>query len=167
MTQKGRSILVISILSALLFFPIYYGLEKHSRRFPSPYRGYARHSDLKQIGLAIHLYAESYHGHLPPTLTILCPRYLSDPRVLASPGLIDEAEGKESWYSQRFYYLFEGASVPYDGMHPSTPLVINRFLDGDDVAFAVLYADGHVDYVSKQARMTELLNRAGQWRVRH
>ena len=166
MTRNAREVIGVVFISAILFVPIYLGLEKHNRNSNRRYAGYGRRSDLKQIGLAMHLYCQSYNEFLPPTLSILYPGFISDPRVLASPGEIEENEERESWSPQRYHYLYEGSSVSLRDVPVNLPLVINSFIAGDEVYYAILFADGHVEPVYG-SKIGEILNRTKKWRSNH
>jgi len=88
-------------------------------------------SNLRQVGLAIHMYADDHDEKFPPDLQVLMPDYIDNPRVLKCPGR-------------------PGATYTYlPGRKAVTPGdVVIAYEDPDNHSgrgFNVLYADAHVE----------------------
>jgi len=99
-------------------------------------------SNLKQIGLAMEIYARDYGGKFPPALKDLVPAYLTDERVFHS---LSDRSDKPS-------YLYVPGLTFKDS--PLTMVVIERssiHADGRHV----LFVDTHVSWMEEGAFQAE------------
>src|SRR5665213_4345471 len=114
-------------------------------------------SNLKNIGLAIQIYAESHHGHYPATFeellvtsdltpdTFVCPESNDD----RAPG--DTAADQASHLRDGHYlsYVYVGGKLTTSASNPASVVVAYEPLTnhhGDGIN--VLFADGHVEWTA-------------------
>ena len=96
---------VLSLLAALLF-PAFAKTRTQARRT-------ACTSNLKQIGLAFHLYKQDFDGGLPTHLSIVSEPYLRDARALLCPSDGKRGQITGNDYYEGNKYLISGVSYEY------------------------------------------------------
>lgn len=151
-----KEYVIIPVLAALLFLPVFSCLQAHSRHASrGRHYGWGRSYDLKQVGLALLMY-ESDHGTLPPTLLALLgsgPRdeYLP-PKLLACAGdLHPENTGDGAWALDTYHYLYEGGARLAD-VPAGAPLVVYPFASsGGVVRYTIVRKDGRVEMLDEDA----------------
>ena len=96
-------------------------------------------SNLKQIGLGIHMYAQGNEEKLPEKIEDLVPSYIVDAKVLWCPDSKKKQEGKETNY-------ILNKEVTSIGERPGTPLAWDDpEEDRHKGSLNVLFLDGHVE----------------------
>jgi len=98
-------IAILSLLAALLF-PVFATSRARARRT-------ACTSNLRQIGLAFHLYRQDFDGGLPGHLSIINQSHLRDARVLLCPGDAQRGQVAGNLYYEGNSYLPSGVSYEY------------------------------------------------------
>jgi len=102
-------------------------------------------SNLRQIGRAVHMYVVD-QGDYPTSLMALFPKYLTDRRILENPArvvhlpegdyrlvpLTKEVASKQPWAKVLAYEILSRGEAPQQNLN-------------------VLFADGHVEYVTIEA----------------
>jgi prepilin-type processing-associated H-X9-DG protein len=112
-------------------------------------------SNLRQIGTAVHLYANDHQTELPPDLGALYS-YLGTPVVFLAPqrlGTIPLPGGKPEdvakWVNENSDYVYVGKVFgKYTNIlnAPQTVLAHEKFELSNNDRVYVLYADGHVEF---------------------
>ena len=93
--------------------------------------------NLKQIGMAMSLYAGDYDDHFPPTLDVLLPRYVKDELLLHCPS---DRSGERS-------YVY----VPGLGVDERPTVIVAFDRRGNHLnGRIVLYVDGHIGWRSEE-----------------
>jgi prepilin-type processing-associated H-X9-DG protein len=95
-------------------------------------------SNLKQIGLACHVYADKHDGKFPPYLDVLFPDYLPDKKVLICPSASHEGKSGSSDY----VYAAGGTTKAKDQI-----LAYDNTGNHRGVGRNVLFTDGHVEWM--------------------
>lgn len=98
-------IAVLSLLAALLF-PSFAKARSQARRT-------ACVSNLKQIGMAFHMYRQDFDGGLPTHLSIVNASYLRDARALLCPSDSKRGQIAGNDYYEGNKYLPSGVSYEY------------------------------------------------------
>lgn len=98
-------IAILSLLAALLF-PAFAKSRAQARRT-------ACTSNLKQVGIAFHLYRQDSDGGLPSHLSIINQSYLRDARVLLCPSDRKRGQVAGNDYYEGNTYLPSGVSYEY------------------------------------------------------
>ena len=106
-------------------------------------------SNLKQIGLALHMYAQDYDGKFPDDLSTLCPNYISNPKIFKCRGDKTISEIKEMKQGTRISYVYVTVLTEQD----STDRILAYdaspdFHDGE--GRNVLFLDGHVAWYAEK-----------------
>ena len=136
--------IAILALSGLLFPLFFIPFEKQADRSPRYSAGF---SDLKHIGLAMHLYSEAY-GNYPVNLADLYPAYLSWPRLERETAEdADAAEEEGEWGQPGLIYLGQGGNLSPGELPSDFPLIIYPFPHHNDNEFgySVFFNDGHLE----------------------
>ena len=134
------TISIIAILAAILF-PVFARAREKARQMNCQ-------SNLKQIGLALSLYARDYAGHFPPRqddLTPIVDRYLLDAECLTCPS-VAVAGSSQSTPARRpaVDYFYRAGFCDDDD--PRTPLAADSDLGRHNGGAACLFADGHTKW---------------------
>jgi len=96
---------------------------------------------LHQLGIACHQYANDHQGALPPDLAALQPAYIPDARVLVCP-----VSGKA------YVYRREAAGRTLkDIVNPVATVLAHDAADAHPGGGHVAYADGHVEWLGREA----------------
>jgi prepilin-type processing-associated H-X9-DG protein len=133
-------IAIIAILAAILF-PVFARAREKARQTSCL-------TNLKQISLALSLYARDYAGHFPPgqdDLTPLIDRYLLDPEPLTCPSVSQPREGETPPATTPAMDYFYRAGF-CDDDDPLTLLVADNTLDRHNGGPNCLFADGHIKW---------------------
>ena len=115
-------------------------------------------SNMKQIGMALHIYAQDYDEQFPPTLMELYPKYINSPSVFWCPTDKDSMptdinnNKMDAINSVRISYQYNsGYNIPSSS---DIPLVWDNgcggSLDNHKKGGNVLYLDGHVQWLPKE-----------------
>lgn len=104
-------------------------------------------SNLKQIGIAIHMYAVDHDGKLPPDLQTLVNEGILTAQALRSP--LDDDPGEEG------SYIYVGAGLDTD-MGPMLPVAYEKPEIHGGYMTNVVFLDGHVEFTTMD-RLEELL----------
>jgi hypothetical protein len=126
---------------------------------------------LKQIGLALRVYAHEHGDRLPPHLADTL-QHLGDPRILLHPGdvrvppadlVAQSRDAQVRWIDEHspFVYVRPGVLLKEVGSPGSTVAVHERFEPGQDEPVGVLFVDGSVQMMSPD-RLRQLLDEAAQ-----
>lgn len=121
---------------------------------------------LKQIGLALRIYAADHADRFPPHLVEIL-KTPGDARVLLHPRdseppppdlLTQSRQARMAWIDQKspFVYVLPGGSLKEIQSSQTTVLVYERPRPGEDSPVGVLFADGSVQSVAP-AQLKELL----------
>ncbi len=104
-------------------------------------------SNLRQLGLAIHMWADDNDEKFPPTanLKLLVPNYIDNPKVFKCPSghasYMDFVKGKVTARSSSYVYLPGRAATT-----PGWVIIAYGKLENHKVGRNVLYADAHVEW---------------------
>jgi hypothetical protein len=122
---------------------------------------------LKQIGLALRIYAVDHADRFPPHMADLLvilgdPRLLLHPRDLQVPPadlMTQPREAQMAWIDQHsaFIYVLPSASLKEIQSPGTSVAVYERPEPGDDPTVGVAFADGSVQRVTLE-RLNQLLN---------
>ena len=147
----------ITLITAVVLF-----VETEFRILRGPYRRTPHQqcrANLKQIGLAIHLYAWSYGGYVPPKLELLYPDYLSDKQILYCPS-----RKKKSGSDAASEYIYEVERGYIKTVNDDAGLIVAYDppdVQGDNqvnsLHYNVLFLDGYVDYSVSREKLEALL----------
>ena len=109
-------------------------------------------NNLKQIGLALRLYADDHAGKFPPKagiggIAFLVPnnRYIEFGSLFANPNNVDTSAGGDTLDEENTHYAYLGSKMN-NNMSPSEeiPLAIEKPYKDMKGKLNVLYLDGHV-----------------------
>ena len=152
--KEAKAVLVGKIISAAVLLGLFSGMMYYfcpHEMFAPPRRGRtvpACMSNLKQIGLAIHLYTQSFNGYLPPDFEVLVPAFLSDPKTLRCPHRKEKdiVVTSSDYYCEDVFRL----RIDGDGLPPDTILAYDlpgNHADesGKTLVYHVLFLDAHVE----------------------
>jgi len=131
-------IAIIAILAAILF-PVFARAREKARQTSCQ-------NNLKQISLALSLYARDYAGHFPPgqdDLRPLIDRYLLDPEPLTCPSVLRPGNAPPGTRPRMDYFYRAGFC---DDDDPLTLLVADNSLDRHNEGLNCLFADGHTKW---------------------
>ncbi len=131
--------------------------------------------NLRQIGLACHMYADDGDQCFPPSFKDLFPDYIDNARIFACPSgsatwrdyKTGEVTGKSSDYA---YVPGLRADMPGEFILAYEKSLDNHHRDGNPRGRNVLYADAHVDWwpakeeAEFQARLVEQREALAGWR---
>jgi hypothetical protein len=123
---------------------------------------------LKQIALALRIYAVDHGDRFPPHMADLFP-HLGNPRLLLHPHdsqtlpadlMTQPREVQMAWIDQQspFVYVLPGAAIKEIQSPATTVAVYERPQPGDDSTVGVAFADGSVQLVTPE-RLKQLLDR--------
>ena len=101
-------------------------------------------SNLKQIGLACHMYAQENNGNFPERLSQLYPQYAPGLNLFKCPTADYPVETKEDIDSESTYVLVSGLKSTD---RPETVLVHEKVDSHHGDGGNVLHVDGHVKWV--------------------
>jgi prepilin-type N-terminal cleavage/methylation domain-containing protein/prepilin-type processing-associated H-X9-DG protein len=133
-------IAIIGILAAILF-PVFARAREKARQTVCQ-------SNLKQMGLALSLYARDHAGHFPPRqddLTPLLERYLPDERVLQCPSARQPVPGAAGPLPPVDYYYRPGLCDEDD---PTTAIVGDSAPERHNTGSNYLFVDGHTKWMT-------------------
>ena len=114
-------------------------------------------NNLRQIGLAVHIWSDMQGGgQLPPDLNTLVKAKLLPPRTLINPRLGEPAPAPEgltdqqvdTWVADHSGYVYIGGGKTFTQMRQgqaNTPMAYERFSPELGDTMNVLFADGHVE----------------------
>ena len=83
-------------------------------------------SNLKQIGCAMHLYADEWGGHFPPELGRLYPKYVTDRRTFLCPSKAVSTNLRAGDVALDFSVCYQYTPGLTDKSSPDSILVIDR-----------------------------------------
>jgi len=148
---------VIVGLACLLFAPIYSCLDRRGNRRRGGWHGYGRTGDLKQIGLALRMYAADNDEWFPSSYwDVHDAGYLTARKILICPADLEPQPVVEGWEMNRYYYFCEGGVA--EGQvenQTATPAMVYPFRSGSRPMFTVLFMDGHVRMYADATFFTE------------
>ena len=126
------AIIIVIILAAGLLLPAL----SRSRESSPPGPAVRSRWHLRQLGLALNMYAQDYDGQLPPSLhTLVDEGYVTNPYLLVNP------RGEGCGY----VYTYYADPLPEEAEAlKSTPVVAEAVPHG--IGRNVLYLDGHVSW---------------------
>ncbi len=111
--------------------------EEHSRRTCT--------SNLKEIGLSLHMYSMDNNGQLPPNLGALYPRYIEDLRIFVCP-MSSETVSEATEIDDKGSYVYIPGYTSKDD--PDTLIVYEKSHPGSEGRYE-LYLNGHVTWKGK------------------
>jgi prepilin-type N-terminal cleavage/methylation domain-containing protein/prepilin-type processing-associated H-X9-DG protein len=135
---------IIAILAAILF-PVFARAREKARQTNCQ-------TNLRQIGLALSLYARDHAGHLPPNqddLTPLLGYYLPMPEPLSCPSAVVAEEAAPAAARPTVDYFYRPGFCDDDD--PNTLIAADSDLGRHNEGANALFADGHVKW-SKDPR---------------
>ncbi len=106
-------------------------------------------SNLRAIGMAMHIYAQDHDGKYPPDLKTLIDKKILTPKQLWCPGRDGEPGDPDACY---VYIAWQHS----DGDSRNVVVYEQRGNHGDEGA-AVLFMDAHVEFVKPASRVAELV----------
>ncbi|MBN1972167.1 MAG: DUF1559 domain-containing protein [Sedimentisphaerales bacterium] len=107
-------------------------------------------SHLKQIGIALTLYANDYGDKYPPNLKILTSEAELSPKILACPAAMNQNS-----------YIYRGEGISTSDI-PGLILVFDK-KSNHEGGRNVLFLDGHVEFVTEE-HFLELINEDNKYR---
>lgn len=114
-------------------------------------------SNLKQIGLALHMYTQDYNGKFPDDISVLCPDYISTAKIFKCPGDKTISEIKEVNHGTQISYVYIKGLTEKDSS--DSIMVYDASPDNHDgEGRNVLFLDGHVRWYAEK-EFQELLNK--------
>jgi prepilin-type processing-associated H-X9-DG protein len=126
-----------SLLAGMLLLPVAAagGIKLvRAKPWQPPREGHrisACRSNLRQIGLACHMWADDHGERYPPDLQALVPNYLDDPRTFNCPRTASGYEYLPNRWAELPGYFF---------------LAFDRRLHNNGAGFNVLYCDAHTEW---------------------
>ncbi len=114
----------------------------------SPTRAITCMNNLKQVGLAMMMYANDHQGSCPGTLAEIEP-YLGNKRLLNCPAM-RQKRGQSALY----LYLLPPGTKLKDINEPSRTIAVMDNLAAPHPLLAILFADGHVQQVERAEAKT-------------
>ena len=129
-------------------------------------------SNLKQIGIAIMMYATDNNENLPPNFNALFKNnYLADSAVYISPAdPVSRPKARGELRGENTSYVYVGKGLK-DGVNPDLPVAFEKVeIVNATGSCCVLYADGHTGTVAMSAKKSnreiaeELVRKAGPGR---
>ncbi|MCK4400959.1 DUF1559 domain-containing protein [bacterium] len=108
-------------------------------------------SNLKQIGLGLHMYAQDNEEKFPNTLSALYPKYISTLDIFKCPAQKEKIKTKADIDTKAGYKYISGLSED----SPSSAVVAHTKKGYFKRGRNVLYVDGHVEWKKK---LTQSLN---------
>lgn len=123
---------------------------------------------LKQVGLALHIYAVDHAERFPPHLVDLLPQ-LGDPRLLLHPSstvsppadlITQPRDAQMAWIDQNspFVFALPGAALKEIRNPGNTPAVYERPEPDTSATIGVAFADGSVRRIAPE-ELNRLLNK--------
>lgn len=115
-------------------------------------------SNLRQIGQALAMYAESHGGQFPPTIEALAAASDLTPAVFNCPSSNDspaDVEKASDWSTaftadgHHLSYVYVAGGLSASGVTPESILAYENPHDHLDEGMNVLYGDYHVEWVTK------------------
>jgi len=158
--EKGeRGTSWIALLGLLLFVAVFVSLCPLA---PSGIREYTRRmncaSNLRQIGLAIKVYAQENGEAFPPNFDVLYPVYVDEPKLFSCPSnpgewqkIKETGEVHPEWTS---YVYVSGLDDTDDA---ACVLAYDRAENHDGDGVYVLFLDTHVEWMPDPGKLAELL----------
>ena len=124
-------------------------------------------SNLKQIGLAITLYAQKYGGQFPPSLAVLPSVEDITAEVMVCPSSNDEraaatdtaevvaeltaSEAKSPGHKHCMSYVYTGQALTQQTATADSVVAYEPVENHDGDGTSVLFGDGHVEFVLKES----------------
>ena len=110
-------------------------------------------NNLKQIGIASLMYANTHQGRFAPSLGVLLQQEELSPDVFFSPGSGHappsrpaDAREKMNWVNENSDYVYVGADKT--SRSPANAVVAYEKLDENTDGVNILFADGHIEFVT-------------------
>jgi len=110
-------------------------------------------SNLKQIGIALHVYAMDHDGEFPDSLSLLVPRYVSDPSIFVCP------DARANGIPGTLHYGY--VSGLSESMPPTFVLAYDEVRNHGGQGANAAFIDGHcewmtLDELAKQIARTQM-----------
>lgn len=106
-------------------------------------------SNLKQIGLALHMYAQDYDEKFPDDISALCPNYIANAKIFKCPSDKTISEIKEMKPGTRISYVYIKGLTEKDSQ--DSMIAYDASPDNHDgEGRNVLFLDGHVKWYDEK-----------------